>query len=142
CVYKKVQLVSLDSQIKKKNLLRTMNLSERFLWLIFRPFLALALLLFSAMAALPVGVFLLFALITIVMSVVGFVFFEGMLHISNSTMWGFFSSYFKLILILLFSVSAVYWRNDSAVSPVFCCWLFQASVAVVHETPQRHLCTP
>uniref|UniRef100_A0A3B3UHZ1 Transmembrane protein 159 n=1 Tax=Poecilia latipinna TaxID=48699 RepID=A0A3B3UHZ1_9TELE len=41
-----------------------------------RPFLALALLLFSAMAALPVGLFLLFALITIVMSVVGFVFFE------------------------------------------------------------------
>ncbi|XP_038163656.1 lipid droplet assembly factor 1-like [Cyprinodon tularosa] len=41
-----------------------------------RPFLALALLLFSAMAALPVGIFLLFAIITIVMSVVGFVFFE------------------------------------------------------------------
>lgn len=41
-----------------------------------RPFLALALLLFSAMAALPTGLFLLFALITIVMSVVGFVFFE------------------------------------------------------------------
>ncbi|XP_017277361.1 lipid droplet assembly factor 1 isoform X2 [Kryptolebias marmoratus] len=41
-----------------------------------RPFLALTLLLFSAMAALPVGLFLMFALVTIVISAVGFVFFE------------------------------------------------------------------
>ncbi|XP_056263466.1 lipid droplet assembly factor 1-like isoform X2 [Pseudoliparis swirei] len=41
-----------------------------------QPVLALAGLMFSAMAALPVGIFLSFALVTIVMSVVGFVFFE------------------------------------------------------------------
>ncbi|XP_041852440.1 lipid droplet assembly factor 1-like [Melanotaenia boesemani] len=40
------------------------------------PSLALTLLLFSAMAALPVGVFLTFAIVTVVISVVGFVFFE------------------------------------------------------------------
>ncbi|XP_022043470.2 lipid droplet assembly factor 1 isoform X1 [Acanthochromis polyacanthus] len=44
-----------------------------------RPFSALALVLFVAMAALPVGLFLTFALVTITMSVVGFVFFEGFL---------------------------------------------------------------
>ncbi|XP_037544299.1 lipid droplet assembly factor 1 [Nematolebias whitei] len=41
-----------------------------------RPFLALTVLLFSAMAALPVGLFLMFAIVTVVISVVGFVFFE------------------------------------------------------------------
>ncbi|XP_013865573.1 promethin isoform X2 [Austrofundulus limnaeus] len=41
-----------------------------------RPFLALTLLLFGALAALPVGLFLSFALVTVVISVVGFVFFE------------------------------------------------------------------
>uniref|UniRef100_A0A1A8PBP1 Transmembrane protein 159 n=1 Tax=Nothobranchius rachovii TaxID=451742 RepID=A0A1A8PBP1_9TELE len=41
-----------------------------------RPFLAFALLLFSAMAVLPVGIFLTFALTTFVISAVGFVFFE------------------------------------------------------------------
>lgn len=40
------------------------------------PVLALTGLLFSAMAALPVGLFLSFAVVTIVMSAVGFVFFE------------------------------------------------------------------
>lgn len=42
-----------------------------------RPFSALAVMLFVAMAALPVGLFLTFALVTVTMSVVGFVFFEG-----------------------------------------------------------------
>lgn len=71
-----------------------------------RPFLALALLLFSAMAALPTGLFLLFALITIVMSVVGFVFFEGMLHRSNSCFYIFYLAasswwyYFCLVFLL------------------------------------------
>uniref|UniRef100_A0A8C6PWL9 Transmembrane protein 159 n=1 Tax=Nothobranchius furzeri TaxID=105023 RepID=A0A8C6PWL9_NOTFU len=41
-----------------------------------RPFLAFTLLLFSAMAVLPVGIFLMFALTTFVISAVGFVFFE------------------------------------------------------------------
>ncbi|XP_023143965.2 lipid droplet assembly factor 1 isoform X1 [Amphiprion ocellaris] len=44
-----------------------------------RPFSALAVVLFVAMAALPVGLFLTFALVTVTMSVVGVVFFEGFL---------------------------------------------------------------
>ncbi|KAG8006977.1 Promethin [Nibea albiflora] len=43
------------------------------------PALSLAVLLFSVMAALPVGLFLSFALVTIIMSAVGFVFFEAFL---------------------------------------------------------------
>ncbi|GAA6228640.1 promethin-like [Lates japonicus] len=43
------------------------------------PFLALTVLLFSVMAALPVGLFLTFALVTIIMSVVAVVFFEAFL---------------------------------------------------------------
>uniref|UniRef100_A0A3Q1JQ70 Uncharacterized protein n=1 Tax=Anabas testudineus TaxID=64144 RepID=A0A3Q1JQ70_ANATE len=42
------------------------------------PFLALTVMLFSSMAAVPVGLFLIFALVTIVMSAIGFVFCEGM----------------------------------------------------------------
>ncbi|XP_029294070.1 promethin-like [Cottoperca gobio] len=45
------------------------------------PFLALIVLMFGAMAALPVGMFLSFALVTIIMSAVGFVFFEVFLLI-------------------------------------------------------------
>ncbi|KAM6913378.1 lipid droplet assembly factor 1-like [Lycodopsis pacificus] len=40
------------------------------------PLLALAVLLFGVMAALPVGLFLSFAFVTVVMTAVGFVFFE------------------------------------------------------------------
>lgn len=40
------------------------------------PVLGLSVLLFSAIAALPVGLFLTFALVTIIMSAVAFVFFE------------------------------------------------------------------
>ncbi|KAM9346724.1 lipid droplet assembly factor 1-like [Symphorus nematophorus] len=43
------------------------------------PVIALTVMLFGAMAALPVGLFLTFALVTIIMSAVGFVFFEGFL---------------------------------------------------------------
>ncbi|XP_070704759.1 lipid droplet assembly factor 1-like [Pempheris klunzingeri] len=43
------------------------------------PVLALTVLLFSAMAVLPVGFFLLFALVTVIMMAVGFVFFEAFL---------------------------------------------------------------
>ncbi|XP_049925092.1 lipid droplet assembly factor 1-like isoform X2 [Epinephelus moara] len=43
------------------------------------PVFALTVLLFGAMAALPVGLFLSFALVTFIMAAVGFVFFEGFL---------------------------------------------------------------
>ncbi|XP_076609387.1 lipid droplet assembly factor 1-like [Chaetodon auriga] len=49
------------------------------LYLSSHPVAALAVLLFSAIAALPIGLFLVFALVTSVMSVVGFVFFEAFL---------------------------------------------------------------
>lgn len=41
------------------------------------PFLALTALVFSAMAAPPVGLFLVFTLLTIAVTVIGFIFFEG-----------------------------------------------------------------
>ncbi len=47
------------------------------LYLSSHPLLGLTLLLFGAIAAVPVGLFLTFALVTIVMSAVCFVFFEG-----------------------------------------------------------------
>ncbi|CAL1588346.1 unnamed protein product [Knipowitschia caucasica] len=43
------------------------------------PVLGLSALLFSSMAVLPVGLFAVFALVTLVMSAVGFVFFEVLL---------------------------------------------------------------
>ncbi|XP_077385412.1 lipid droplet assembly factor 1-like [Festucalex cinctus] len=43
------------------------------------PVVALAVMLFCAMAAVPVGLFVLFALVTLVMSAVSFLFFEGFL---------------------------------------------------------------
>uniref|UniRef100_A0A8C2ZFK5 Uncharacterized protein n=1 Tax=Cyclopterus lumpus TaxID=8103 RepID=A0A8C2ZFK5_CYCLU len=52
-----------------------------------QPVLALTGLMFSAMAALPVGLFLSFALVTIVMSAVGFIFFEGMCVMVSKTMF-------------------------------------------------------
>ncbi|CAG5897773.1 unnamed protein product [Menidia menidia] len=44
-----------------------------------RPLFAFTLLLFAVMASLPVGIFLAFALVTVVMSAAGFVFFEVLL---------------------------------------------------------------
>uniref|UniRef100_A0A8D3EEA6 Uncharacterized protein n=1 Tax=Scophthalmus maximus TaxID=52904 RepID=A0A8D3EEA6_SCOMX len=41
------------------------------------PFSALTVMLFGAMAALPVGLFISFALVTALMLAIGFVFFEG-----------------------------------------------------------------
>lgn len=40
------------------------------------PFLALSLVLFSAMAVVPFGIFITFALVSIIMAAVGFIFFE------------------------------------------------------------------
>uniref|UniRef100_A0A8P4KAN9 Uncharacterized protein n=1 Tax=Dicentrarchus labrax TaxID=13489 RepID=A0A8P4KAN9_DICLA len=55
------------------------------LYLSSHPVLALSVLMFGAMAALPVGLFLTFALVTIIMTAVGFVFFEGRCnHVKSS----------------------------------------------------------
>ncbi|XP_043955610.1 lipid droplet assembly factor 1-like isoform X2 [Gambusia affinis] len=74
-----------------------------------RPFLALALLLFSAMAALPVGLFLFFALITIVMSVVGFVFFEVfLLFVGGMTLVSVLSGIALFSLVVSVIVTGVF----------------------------------
>ncbi|KAM4535980.1 lipid droplet assembly factor 1-like isoform 1-T1 [Fundulus diaphanus] len=74
-----------------------------------RPFLALALLMFSAMAALPVGLFLLFALITIVMAVVGFVFFEVfMLFVGGITLLSVLSGIALFSLLVSVIVTGVF----------------------------------
>uniref|UniRef100_A0A8C6PXV2 Uncharacterized protein n=1 Tax=Nothobranchius furzeri TaxID=105023 RepID=A0A8C6PXV2_NOTFU len=57
------------------------------LYICRRPFLAFTLLLFSAMAVLPVGIFLMFALTTFVISAVGFVFFEGWYFLVGHRSW-------------------------------------------------------
>ncbi|XP_019724187.1 promethin isoform X2 [Hippocampus comes] len=43
------------------------------------PVVALAVIFFCASAAVPVGLFVLFAVVTIIMSAIGFLFFEGFL---------------------------------------------------------------
>ncbi|KAM4717090.1 lipid droplet assembly factor 1-like isoform 2-T2 [Anableps anableps] len=74
-----------------------------------RPFLALALLLFSAMAALPVGLFLLFALITIVISAVGFVFFEVfLLFVGGMTLLSVLSGIALFSLLVSVIVTGVF----------------------------------
>ncbi|XP_047213255.1 lipid droplet assembly factor 1-like [Girardinichthys multiradiatus] len=74
-----------------------------------RPFLALALLLFSAMAALPLGLFFLFALITIVMSVVGFVFFEAfLLFVGGMTLLSVLSGIALFSLLVSVIVTGVF----------------------------------
>lgn len=61
------------------------------------PFLALNVLLFGAAAALPVGLFLSFALVTLVMSAVGFLCFEGTrTHAQNNVLT--LSTYVKCTL--------------------------------------------
>uniref|UniRef100_A0A3Q1GKH9 Promethin-like n=1 Tax=Acanthochromis polyacanthus TaxID=80966 RepID=A0A3Q1GKH9_9TELE len=71
-----------------------------------RPFSALALVLFVAMAALPVGLFLTFALVTITMSVVGFVFFEGfLLFVAGVTLLCVLSAvaFFSVLVSVIFN---------------------------------------
>ncbi|XP_044036974.1 lipid droplet assembly factor 1-like [Siniperca chuatsi] len=71
------------------------------------PFLALTVLLFSAMAALPVGLFLTFALVTLIMSAVGFVFFEGfLLFVGGLTLLCVLSgiAFFSVVVSFIFNV--------------------------------------
>ncbi|XP_042249630.1 lipid droplet assembly factor 1-like [Thunnus maccoyii] len=71
------------------------------------PFLALTVLVFSVMAALPVGLFLTFALVTIVISAVGFVFFEGfLLFVGGLTLLTVLSglAFFSVLVSCFFNV--------------------------------------
>ncbi|XP_029364972.1 promethin [Echeneis naucrates] len=71
------------------------------------PVVALTVLVFGAMAALPVGLFLMFALVTIIMSAVGFVFFEvSLLFVGGLTLLCVLSGlgFFSVMVSLIFSV--------------------------------------
>ncbi|KAK2833478.1 hypothetical protein Q5P01_017367 [Channa striata] len=73
------------------------------------PLLALAALLFSTMAAVPVGLFLLFALVTIVMSAVGFVFFEVfLLFVAGLTLLSVLSGLALFSVLVSFIVNGFY----------------------------------
>uniref|UniRef100_A0A1A7Y5X7 Transmembrane protein 159 n=1 Tax=Iconisemion striatum TaxID=60296 RepID=A0A1A7Y5X7_9TELE len=74
-----------------------------------RPFLAFTLLLFSTMAALPVGIFLMFALITVIISAVGFVFFEVfLLFIGGLTLLSVLSGIALFSLLVSVIVNALF----------------------------------
>ncbi|CAJ1074993.1 lipid droplet assembly factor 1-like [Xyrichtys novacula] len=76
------------------------------LYLSSHPVLALTVLLFSALAALPVGLFITFAVVTAVMSAVGFVFFEVfLLFVGGVTLLS------VLVGIALFSAVASFIAN-------------------------------
>uniref|UniRef100_UPI0037E963B4 lipid droplet assembly factor 1-like n=1 Tax=Semicossyphus pulcher TaxID=241346 RepID=UPI0037E963B4 len=85
------------------------------LYLSSHPVLALTVLLFSTMAALPVGLFLTFALVTIIMAAAGFVFFEvfllfvgGVTLLSVLVGIAFFSVVASFITnVLYFTVSSI-----------------------------------
>nr|XP_020475516.1 promethin [Monopterus albus] len=73
------------------------------------PFLGLALMLFSTMAALPVGLFLVFALVTAVMSAVGFVFFElFLLSVGGLTLLCVLSGLALFSTLVSFIINAFY----------------------------------
>ncbi|XP_071329810.1 lipid droplet assembly factor 1-like [Trachinotus anak] len=83
------------------------------------PVLALTVMLFGAMAALPVGLFLIFALVTTVISAVGFVFFEvfllfvgGLMLLCVLSGLAFFSvmvsSIFNVFYITIFNILDYY----------------------------------
>ncbi|XP_029996173.1 promethin-like isoform X1 [Sphaeramia orbicularis] len=74
------------------------------------PFLGLAVLLFSAMSAVPVGIFLIFSLVTIIMTAVGFVFFElFVLFVGGVTLLCVLSglAFFSVVASLIFSAFSV-----------------------------------
>ncbi|XP_070779000.1 lipid droplet assembly factor 1-like [Enoplosus armatus] len=71
------------------------------------PVLALTVLLFGAMAALPVGLFLTFALVTFIMSALGFVFFEVfLLFVGGLTLLCVLSgiAFFSVVVSSIFNV--------------------------------------
>lgn len=81
------------------------------------PVFGLTVLLFSSMASLPVGLFVVFALVTLVMSAVGFVFFEVfLLFIAGLTLLVTLSglAFFSVVASFIFGAfymtfSNLYW---------------------------------
>ncbi|XP_034448040.1 promethin-like [Hippoglossus hippoglossus] len=90
------------------------------------PFLTLTVMLFGAMAALPAGLFLVFALVTTGISAVGFVFFEvSLLFVAGLTLLcilcglAFFSVTVSLILIAFqVSISNILKYSPQLIKPV------------------------
>ncbi|XP_033999191.1 lipid droplet assembly factor 1-like [Trematomus bernacchii] len=73
------------------------------------PFFALTVMLFGAMSAIPVGMFLSFALVTIIMSAVGLVFFEAfLLFVGGTTLLAVLSGIALFSVMVSFIVNALY----------------------------------
>ncbi|XP_054616168.1 lipid droplet assembly factor 1-like [Dunckerocampus dactyliophorus] len=78
------------------------------------PVLALAVLFFCAMAAVPVGLFLVFAVVTATMSAVGFVFFEGfLLFVAAITLLSVLSG-LAFLSVMVSSIFAVFYITVSS----------------------------
>ncbi|KAM9843124.1 lipid droplet assembly factor 1-like [Aulostomus maculatus] len=73
------------------------------------PFFAVTLFVFSAMAALPVGVFVVFAVVTVTISAVGFLFFDMfLLFVAGVTLLCVLSGIALFALMVSSIITAVY----------------------------------
>lgn len=81
------------------------------------PFVALSVMLFSAMAAVPFGLFLTFALVTIIMAAVGFVFFEAfLLFVGGMTLLCVLSGIGVFSVLVAVIINVVYMTSSSLMS--------------------------
>ncbi|XP_029945031.1 promethin-like [Salarias fasciatus] len=81
------------------------------------PFVALSVMLFSAMAALPFGLFLSFALVTLIMAAVGFVFFEAfLLFVGGVTLLCVLSGIGVFSVVVAVFINVVYTTSSSLLS--------------------------
>ncbi|KAK5856308.1 hypothetical protein PBY51_007916 [Eleginops maclovinus] len=81
------------------------------------PFFALTVMLFGAMSAIPVGIFLSFALVTIIMTLVGFVFIEAfLLFVGGTTLLCVLSGIALFSVMVSFIFNALYFTISNIVS--------------------------
>ncbi|XP_033945483.1 lipid droplet assembly factor 1-like [Pseudochaenichthys georgianus] len=81
------------------------------------PFFALTVMLFGAMSAIPVGMFLSFALVTIIMSAVGLVFFEAfLLFVGGTTLLCVLSGIALFSVMVSFIFNALYFTISNILS--------------------------
>ncbi|KAF7666394.1 hypothetical protein LDENG_00107620 [Lucifuga dentata] len=88
-------------------------------YLSHHPFIALTVLVFSTMAAFPVGLFLIFTLVTIIVAAVGFVCFEAiMLSVAGLTLLCVLPG----LVLLSVLVSVIFNACYSATSSMYNCY--------------------
>ncbi|XP_010772073.1 promethin [Notothenia coriiceps] len=81
------------------------------------PFFALMVMVFGAMSAIPVGMFLSFALVTIIMSALGLVFFEAfLLFVGGTTLLCVLSGIALFSVIVSFILNALYFTISNILS--------------------------